>query len=146
VKKLLVAIDDCESTTMGSQSMQHVVELARALSSRVWLVHVVPEPRPAPFNLDRKSLRAGSASELHHEHQHLQQLAQCLRVRGIDACALLVEGPTVETILKKYRQLEADLIVLVCRKHAPLLGALTCSPRERLLAGCPCPILYLPEI
>jgi nucleotide-binding universal stress UspA family protein len=146
VKKLLVAIDDCESTTTGSPSMQHVVELARALSSRVWLVHVVPEPRPAPFNLDRKSLREGSASELHHEHQHLQQLAQCLRVRGIDACALLVEGPTVETILKKYRQLEADLIVLVCRKHAPLLGALTCSPRERLLAGCPCPILYLPEI
>jgi nucleotide-binding universal stress UspA family protein len=146
VKKLLVAIDDCESTTTGSRSMQHVVELGRAFSSRVWLLHVVPESRPGPFNVDRKSLREGSASELHHEHQHILQLAQCLRVRGIDTCALLIEGPPVETILEKHRQLETDLIILVCRKHGSLMGALTCAPRERLLAGCPCPILYIPEI
>ncbi|MEA3412343.1 MAG: universal stress protein [Pseudomonadota bacterium] len=145
MKKLLVAIDDCEVTTIESPAMQRVIELAGAFSSRVWLLHVVPEPRPGPFNVDRKALREGFADEFHHEHQHLQQLAQCLRVRGVDSCALLVEGPPVDTILEKSKQLGVDLVILVCRKHGSLFGALTGAPRERLLGRCPRPIMFVPE-
>ena len=96
VKNILVAIDVCEDISITSPIMEQVLELASAFSSKVWIIHVVPDMRrPVPFNVDSEVLRREAATELCNEHDYLQRLAQCLRDRDVDATALLVEGPTI---------------------------------------------------
>ena len=144
MKNILVAIDSCEATTIASPLMVRTLELANAFSSKVWLLHVVPHSRQAPFNIDRKTLRREHASELRHEHEFLQYLAQCLRDRDVDASALLVEGATIKTILKESKRLAIDLVVLGCHGHGLLYGALTDVTDEGLLSKCERPIMFIP--
>jgi nucleotide-binding universal stress UspA family protein len=144
VKNILVAIDDCEATTIESPILERTIELATAFSSKVWILHIVPHTGEAPFNVDSKVLRREAAAELHHEHKFLQHLAQCLRDRGIDATALLVEGPIIKTILKESDRLDIDLIVLGCHRHSLLYGVLVEFTEEGLLSKCPRPIMFAP--
>jgi nucleotide-binding universal stress UspA family protein len=145
VKNILVAIDDCESTSITSPIMERAMEMANAFSSKVWLLHVIPDTdRPHPYNIDGKVLRSEVASELRCEHDFLHRLAQCLRERGIDASAHLAEGATIKMILESAERLEADLIILGCHRHSLLLGVLTEFAEEGLLGKCPRPIMFVP--
>ena len=144
MKNILVAIDSCEATTVTSPILERTLELARAFSSKVWILHIVPPSRQPPFNLDNKTLRKEVAAELHREHEFLQQLAQCLRDRDIDATALLVEGATIKTIVKESDRLDIDLIVLGCHKHGLLYGAILDITEDGLLGKCPRPIMFIP--
>ena len=144
MKNILVAIDSCEATTITSPLMERTLELASAFSSKVWILHIVPPSRQPPFNVDSKTLRKEVASELLHEHEFLQQLAQCLRDRDVDASSLLIEGGTIRTILKESDRLDIDLIVLGCHKHGLLYGAIMDTTEEGLLSKCPRPIMFVP--
>lgn len=144
MKNILLAIDDCEATTLASPIVEKTLELASAFSSKVWILHIVPQSIQPPFNIDSKVLRRESAAELHHEHEFLQQLAQCLRDRNVDATALLVEGSVVSTILKESERLDADLIILGCHKHGLLYSALMDFTEEGLLGRCPRSIMFVP--
>jgi nucleotide-binding universal stress UspA family protein len=124
--------------------MERTLELASAFSSKVWILHIVPHSREAPFNVESKTLRREVAAELRHEHEFLQHLAQCLRDRDIDATALLVEGATIRTILKESDRLDIDLIVLGCHRHGLLYGALMDVTEEGLLSKCTRPIMFVP--
>ena len=146
MKRILVAIDDVESNTINSPMIMRVIEQARAFSSKVWLLHVAPRLRPIPFNVDGKLLRREAATELHHEHDFLQQLAQCLRDREIDAKALLIEGATIGSIMEEADRLDVDLIILGCHKHGLLYGALMDITEEGLLSRCMRPLLFIPAV
>lgn len=144
VKNILVAIDDCETTTIESPIMERALELAYAFSSKVWILHIVPHPGQPPFNVDSKLLRREVASEFRHEHEFLQHLAQCLRNRDIDATALLEEGAIIKTILKESDRLDIDLIILGCNRHGLLYGALMDVTEQGLLSACTRPIMFVP--
>jgi len=144
VKNILVAIDSCETTTIASPLMERTLELASAFSSKVWILHIVPPSRQAPFNVDDKTFRKEVAAELRHEHVFLQQLAQCLRDRDIEATELLLEGATIKTLLKESERLDVDLIILGCNKHGLLYGAIMDITEEGLLRKCPRPIMFVP--
>ena len=133
MKRILVAIDDIDGTGPASALVQRSVALARAFASKVWLVHVVPQPGLMPFTVPRELLRRQAASELHHEHRSIQHLARYLRDSGIDATALLIEGTTVKTILREADRLDADLIVVNSHRHGLLYRALLDGAGERLL-------------
>ena len=145
MKNILVAIDSCETITIASPIMERTLELASAFSSKVWILHIVPHSRQPPFNVDDKTLRQEVAAEFRHEHEFLQHLATCLRDRGVDANALLVEGATIRTILKESERLDIDLIVAGCHKHGLLYGALMDVTEEGLLSNCSRPIMFVPE-
>ena len=144
MKNILVAIDSCETTTIASPLMERTLELASAFSSKVWILHIVPPSRQAPFNVDDKTLRKEVATEFHREHGFLQQLAQCLRDRGVESTALLVEGATIKILLKESERLDVDLIVLGCHQHGLLYGAIMDITEEGLLRKCPRPIMFVP--
>lgn len=144
MKNILVAIDDCEVTTIASPIMERTLELAYAFSSKVWILHIVPHPGQPIFSVDSKLLRGEVAAEFRHEHEYMHQLAQCLRDRDIDATALLVEGPIIRTILKESDRLDIDLIVLGCHRHGLLYGALIEATEEGLLSKCTRPIMFVP--
>lgn len=145
MKNILVAIDDIETTTIASPIMQQASELAHAFSGRMWIIHIVPQTRePGPFNVDDRVLRHEGAAELGSEHEFLQTLARCVRDRGIEAKALLLEGATVRTILKESERLAIDLIVLGCHRHRVPYGVLAEFTEEGVLGNCTCPIMYVP--
>ena len=118
----------------------------RAFSSRVWILHIVPHVRHEPFNIDGETLRRESAAELRHEHEFLQNLAKCLRDRDVDASALLVEGATINTILKESERLGIDLIIVGCHKHSLFYGSMIEVIEEGLLSKCARPIMFVPEL
>ena len=146
MENILVAIDDCETTSIASPIIEQTLQVARNTMGKVWVVHVVPDTnRPIPFNIDRTVLRREVAAELSNEHTYLQQLAQCLRKRGIDAKALLLEGGTIRSLLREALRLDIDLIILGCHKHGLLYGALMRLTEDSLLSKCPCPIMFVPD-
>ena len=144
MKNILVVVDCCETTTIASPIMERSLELASAFSSKLWVLHVVPHSHQTPFNVDSKLLRREAADEFRHEHDFLQHLAQCLRDRGVDATALLVQGAAVNTILKESERLDIDLVVLGCQRHSTLYGALMDVTEEGLLSKCAFPIMFVP--
>lgn len=143
MKNILVAIDDCETTTTASPIIKQTLELASVFSSKVWLLHVIPNSQP-PFNVDTQMLRKEIAAEYRHEHDFLHQLAQCLRDQDIDAIAHLTKGAIINTILNESDRLDIDLIVLGCHQHGLLFGALMEVTEEALLSKCPCPVMFVP--
>ena len=145
MKNILVAIDNCEAMNITSPIMERTLELAGAFSSKVWIIHIVPDKRqPIPFNVDSKVLRHEVAVELCKEHKFMQQLAQCMRDRDVDAKAFLIEGATIRTIIQESDRLDVDLIVLGCHKHGFLYGALMEFTEEGLLSKCTRPIMFVP--
>jgi nucleotide-binding universal stress UspA family protein len=144
VKNILVAIDDCEATTIESPIMERTIELASAFSSKVWILHIVPPPGQPPFNVNSKMLRREVAGELRHEHEFLQRLARSLRNRDVHTTALLVEGAIIKTILKESDRLDIDLIVIGCHRHGMFYGALMEFTEQGLLSKCPGPIMLVP--
>lgn len=145
MKKILLTIDDCDSTSTASPIVERTLELAGAFSSKVWIIHVVPDSRhQEPFNVDSNTLRREVAGELRNQHDYLNRLAECLRGRGVDAVAHLLEGPTIRTILEEAERLEVDLIILGCHKHNLLLGVLTEFAAEGVLSRCPRPVMFVP--
>jgi len=145
VKNLLVAIENCETTTTDSPVVKKALEVADAFSSRIWLVHVVPPSRQPPYNIDSKVSRHEAANELRNEHDYLQYLAKCMATRKTDVNALLVQGAVVNSLLKEAVRLDSDLVIMGCHKHGRLYGALMDSAEEGLLSKCPCPIMFVPH-
>lgn len=145
MKNILVAIDDIETTTIASPLIERALELAQALAARLWLVHVVARSHEqATFAVDSRVLRREGAAELNSEHDFLQTLAHCLRERGVEAQALLVEGATVRSLLRETERLAIDLIVLGCHRHRVPYGVLTEFTEEGVLGSCSCAIMYVP--
>lgn len=144
MKKLLVAIDEYEAVTTDSPIVERTVQLASAFNSKVWILHIVPPPRQAPFNIDNSVLRKESSGELRQEHEHLHRLAHSLRERSVDAKALLVEGSIVKTILRESERLDIDLIIMGCHRRGLLYKALSEGSGEGLLGKCRLPILFVP--
>ena len=144
MKNILVAIDNFETTTTTSPLIEKTIELACAFSSKVWMLHVVPQSGQLPYNVDKKIFRSEVAHELHDEHEHFQQLANCLRKRNIESSSLLVKGDTIKTILHESDRLNADLIILGCNKHSELFGALLNETDEGLLSQCTHPVMFVP--
>ena len=146
MKNILVAIDNITSTGPASPVIGRAVELARALSSKIWLIHVVPPGRATtPFTVPREVLRGQVATELCQEHKSMQRLAQHLRDNDIDTTALLVEGSTVKMILAEAERLDVDLLIVGSHSHSLLYRALLDGTGERLLNESSRPVLFVPE-
>ena len=144
MKNILVAVENCETTTVESPIVQKAIEVANAFSSRVWLLHVVPPSRQPPFNVDSRTTRQETANELRHEHEFLQHLAKCMQDRKVDTTALLVQGTLISTTMKECDRLSIDLVISGCHKHGRLYGALMDNAEESLLSKCARPILFVP--
>ncbi|MGB5595341.1 MAG: universal stress protein [Crocosphaera sp.] len=108
--KLLVAVDCSEST---EKVVKKAEEMAKAFSAKIWLLHIAqPEPDFVGFQTGPQSVRDYVAQKFHGEHSQIQAIAEQLRNTGIDTTALLVQGSTVETILKEAAKFDVDMIIV----------------------------------
>lgn len=140
--KILVCIDLSES---AEKIMKKAVQIATGLSAKIWLVHVAePEPDFVGFDVGPQSVRDSLSKLFHEEHRQLQEIATQLRNQGLDTTALLLQGATVETILKEASKLEADMIIVGSHGHGAMYQLLVGSVSEGVLQNSKCPVLVVP--
>ena len=138
MKNVLVAIDFSDELDPVIQAAR---ELAMAFSAKLWLVHIAaPEPDFVGYRAGPQTVRDAVASELRDEHRHLQQLAAGLRRSGIETTALLVQGPTVDTLLEEARRSRADHIVIGSQGRGAISRTLLGSVSEGVVRKAPCSV------
>ena len=142
MKKLLVPIDFSEvSTTV----LEQAASVATAFDAEITLVHVAaPDPEFVGMAAGPDSVRDARAKELRGEHRELQQAAEDLRQRGLNAKALLIQGPTVETILTEASNLDIDAIIVGSHGRGALYRMVLGSVSEGVVRGAECPVLIVP--
>ena len=142
--KLLVAVDLSKST---QKIVEKAEEIAKGLSAKIWILHnAEPVPDILEFKADPLSARESLAKKFHDEHCQIQKIAKQLRKSGLKATALLVHGPTVETILKAASKLGVDMIVIGSHGKNTMLQLLVGSVSEGILHKSKCPVLVVPTL
>ncbi|MEA5509679.1 universal stress protein [Crocosphaera sp. UHCC 0190] len=140
--KFLVAVDCSEST---EKVVKKAEEMAQAFSAKLWLLHIAePEPDFLGFDTGPQSVRDHVAKRFQAEHSQIQAIAEKLRNTGIDTTALLIQGSTVETILKEAAKLDVDMIIIGSHGRNPISEIFWGSVSKGVVSKSECPILIIP--
>ena len=149
--KILVAIDFSE---ISEPLLLQVNKMASALSAEVFLLHVA-EPNPdhiaydydpaAMYAIDPAEIRDAIAKRFHEEHKQLQAYAEDLRNHGLECKALMVQGPTVDMLLKEAEELAVDFIICGTHGKGMLSQVLLGSTSETLIKKSPLPVYLVPQ-
>ena len=140
--KLLVAVDFSDPTDL---ILRVAGRLARSLEAFVWIVHVAePEPDFVGYDAGPEVVREQVAKELRDEHRHLQEYADKLREAGVEAKAILVQGPTVEALLEMAEKQESDLIIVGSHGRSMVGEMLLGSVSKGLIRAGRCPVTVVP--
>jgi len=150
--KLMVGVDLSEAT---EKIVKKTEELAKELSAQVWLIHIT-KPEPADLyvaghepdaienEVDPQLVRSSIAKRFHNEHQQIQEIADQLRKAGLQTTALLVQGATVETLLKEASKLDIDIIVVGSHGRGAMYHLLVGCVSEGIIHASKCPVLVVP--
>ncbi len=142
MKNILVTTDFSQH---ASHAVAKAVELASALNAKLWLVHVAaPEPDFVGFRTGPQSVRDHLAHQLRKEHADLQAQAERARESGVNCEALLVQGPTAETIVSEAERLHAELVVMGSHGHGALFRAIVGSVCEQVIGMGKCTVMVVP--
>ena len=140
--QLLVAVDFSDSSRIV---IEYVTDLANVVCGKIWLLHVAePDPEFVGYDVDPPEIRDVIARRFHKEHLQIQQLSQELRSKGLDCDALLIQGPTVETILRESKKLSVDMVVVGSHGKGILKHLLVGSTSEGVLHQSSIPVLVAP--
>jgi nucleotide-binding universal stress UspA family protein len=139
---LLVALD---FTDVTDAQILIVARLA-APNREIYLLHVAePDPSFVGFDAGPDEVRDQVAREFHEEHARIQAMADRLREAGFDAKALLVQGPTVATILAEADKLNAEAIVVGSHGHGKLYDFAVGSVSSEVIRKSKVPVLVVPS-
>ena len=142
MKNILLPVDFA-----GTGDKVHAValQLARSLGAKLWFLHVAaPDPDFVGFSTGPRYIRDHRAEVLRQEHTDLQQMAEQARATGVDAEALLIQGPTTESILEQAKRIGADVIIMGSHGRGALYKAFVGSVSEQVLEQSPIPVLIVP--
>lgn len=139
---IMVSVDFSDATP---RILEATVKLARALTAKVWLLHVAePEPDFVGYQAGPDVVRDQVAREFRGEHRKIQEYAESMREQGLAATALLIRGPIVETVIAEARRLEADLLVVGSHGYGAVYDLLVGSVSRGILKHTEIPVLVVP--
>jgi len=139
---LLVAVDFSDVT----ERQVVAVERLAAPGREIHVLHVAePDPDFVGFEGGPDAVREQIAAEFRQEHRQVQALAARLRDAGFDATGLLVQGPTVTTILEQAEKLEAHAIVVGSHGRSALFDLVVGSVSAGVIRKAGVPVLVVPS-
>ncbi len=139
---ILVAVD---LSPASEKVVEAAGKIAKLTGASVYILHAAePEPDFVGYDAGPEVVRTQVAQELRREHRGVQALAEKLRNDGLDATALLVRGPTVETTLKEAESLKAELIVVGTHGHGAVYDVLIGSYSAGIIRKSTLPVLVVP--
>ncbi|MCK5447162.1 MAG: universal stress protein [Gemmatimonadetes bacterium] len=139
---LLVAVD---FSSVSDSQLEIVGRLARP-NREIFLLHVAePDPTFIGMEAGPDEVRHQVAVEFKQEHEQLHALADRLREQGHEVNALLVQGPTIQTILEQAEKLEAEVIVVGSHGRGKLFDLVVGSVSAGVIRKSPVPVLVVPS-
>jgi nucleotide-binding universal stress UspA family protein len=140
--RFLACIDLSEST---ERVISKVLKISKASSATLWLLHIAePKPDFVGYDVGPQSVRDSLSEMYHREHRQIQEIAERIRTENIETTALLVQGPTVDTILKEATKIKADMIIVGTHGRGAMYQLLLGSVSEGILHKATCPVLAVP--
>ncbi len=138
---LLVALD---FSAVADDQLEIVSRLARP-NREIYLLHVAePDPSFVGYEAGPEVVRHEVAVEFKREHEQLHELADRLRAQGHEVTALMVQGPTVQTILQQAEKLEAEVIVVGSHGRGKLFDVVVGSVSAGVIRKATVPVLVVP--
>lgn len=120
---------------------------ASAFGSKVWIVHVAaPEPDFVGYDVGPQYIRDSRAEDLKTEHQILADYMKKMEAKGVDCTALLITGPTTETLLEEIDKLKIDLLIMGELKRGFLYETLFGHTSTKILKHVRIPVLIVPKV
>jgi len=142
MKNILVAVDFSDVTEKLLDTATKMADV----DTKVYIVHIAaPEPDFVGFEVGPEYIREGRAETLRAEHRWLADYKAKLVKRGLDAEALLISGPTVESLLKEIDKLKADLLIIGKKGHSRLFEVIIGSVAKEVIHKVKIPTLLIPE-
>jgi len=142
MKNILVALD-----FKGNENLliDKAYEFAKAFKAKIWLVHITaPNPDYIGYEVGPQYIRDFRATELKNEHRLLETYSKNLNKKGIEAEGLLVQGATIEMIIKESNKLNIDLIITGHEEHDFIYKAIFGSVSRNLIKKSKIPVLIVP--
>ena len=142
MKNILLTIDFDGNTDL---LVNEAYELAEKFESKIWLVHIAaPEPDFIGYKIGPQYIRDSRAGELRKEHKALQQLADQLKAKGVEAEGLLIYGATIDMIIKESIKLNSDLIMVGYHEHGMLYRVFNASKSFEIIKKSTVPVMIVP--
>ncbi len=140
--KILAALDLAAD---HSDLLREARTWASGLGAKLWLLHVAaPNPDFVGYETGPDTVRDAIAHQLRVQRVQLEEAAENLRRDGLEVTALLVQGPTAETILREADKIGADVILMGTRAHGKLHDWLVGSTSKGVLHKTTRPVLLIP--
>ena len=138
---LLVALD---FSAVAEDQLEIVSRLAKP-NREIYLLHVAePDPSFVGYEAGPDEVRHDVAIEFKREHEELHALADRLREQGHEVTALMIQGPTVKTILEQAEKLEAEVIVVGSHGRGKLFDVVVGSVSAGVIRKAKVPVLVVP--
>ncbi|MBF0275436.1 MAG: universal stress protein [Nitrospinae bacterium] len=145
MKNIIVALDFSQVT---KKMIENTITLYENMHCKVWLLHVAlphPDLKQYEEKAYTKAMREKMAEIYSHEHMQLQNCAKELRAKDVETEALMIQGNTADTIIKKAEELQANFIVIGSHGHGALHKMLLGSVSEAVLSKANCPVILIPS-
>ena len=140
--RLLVAIDFADVT---ETILKVAGSVAKTTGAEVYIIHVgEPGPSFVGYEAGPDVVRDQVAHEFREQHRALQAYADRMRSGGLEATALLVQGPTAKTLLNEAERLQIDLIVMGTHGRTAVMDILVGSVSHAVLRTTQLPVLLVP--
>ena len=144
MKNIAVALDLSNNSNL---LIQEAKTLARATGAKIWLIHIAaPAPDFIGYDVGPKYIREDRAEVLKNEHRALGNFKNTLTDVGVDAEALLIQGPVVQTLLDELEKLEIDLLVIGKKGHGLLYRTILGSVFDSVVKKVSIPMLSIPYL
>lgn len=119
--------------------------LASRLGAKLWLVHVAaPDPDFVGYGVGPKYVRDAREHQLAEEHILLQEYVQYTSREKVESTALLIQGPTSETLENEIELLGIDQLIMGNHKRGFLYDLFMGHTSDRLLKHIKVPVLIVP--
>lgn len=142
MKNLLVAVDYTKNEKF---LIDMAFQLANSFHSKIWLIHIAaPDPDFVGFEVGPQYIRDDRAAELRKEHKLLEEYTNSLIKKGVDTTGLLVQGATIEMIIKESKKLNIDLIIAGHHEHGFVYNAFVGSVSAKIIKKSKIPVLIVP--
>lgn len=143
METIIVAVDFSHTTDL---LLAAAGRIARK-EDKIYLVHVAaPEPDFVGYGVGPQYIRDDRALQLQEEHKLLSDYKKQLVENGFKAEALLVAGPTVETLLNEIEKLKGTLLIIGRKGHSTLYEVLIGSVCKDIISKLRIPALLIPEV
>jgi len=145
MKKILAAIDFLDST---DKVINYVNKMIKESGGQLLIVH--SETLESYLSSITTEFNQTPSMELINVHKkqikdRLNEIHNTLNDEGIKAECILMEGSTVDNILKEADIFKADLIVIGSHKHGKFHNLLFGSIHKSLIALSQIPVLIVPS-